>query len=100
MQEVEVKQWSCELEALHGRIASRFCRAEPRARALRYLRGLLSSVQRKNGWQLAEHLDKRSPDGVQRLLNAAHWNADAVRDDMRAYAVQQLAEKPSRARGR
>ena len=93
MQEVEVKQWSGELDALHGRIAQRFCRAEPRARALRYLRGLLSSVQRKNGWQLAEHLDERSPDGVQRLLNAAHWDSDAVRDDLRAYVVQQLGHE-------
>jgi len=55
MQEVAIRQWSGELVALHGQIAPRFCRAEPRARALRYLRGLLSSVQRKNGWQLAEH---------------------------------------------
>ena len=79
--------------ALHGRIAPRFCRAEPRARALRYVRGLLGSVQRKNGWQLAEHLGERSADGVQRLLNAAHWNADAVRDDLRAYVVERLGDR-------
>jgi SRSO17 transposase len=78
---------------LHKRIAPRFCRAEPRARALRYLRGLLSSVQRKNGWQLAEHLGERSPDGVQRLLNAAHWDAEAaVRDELRAYVVERLGD--------
>jgi SRSO17 transposase len=93
MQEVAVRQWGRELVALHGRIAPRFCRAEPRARALRYLRGLLSSVQRKNGWQLAEHLGERSPDGVQRLLNAAHWDADAVRDDLRAYVVERLGDR-------
>ena len=79
--------------ALHGRITPRFCRAEPRARPLRYLRGLLSSVQRKNGWQLAEHLGERSPDGVQQLLNAAHWDADAVRDDLRAYVVERLGDR-------
>jgi len=93
MQEAAIKQWSRELLALHGRIGPRFCRAEPRARALRYLRGLLSSVQRKNGWQLAEHLGERSPDGVQRLLNAAHWDADAVRDDLRAYVVERLVDR-------
>lgn len=92
MQEIAVRQWSRELVALHGRIAPRFCRAEPRERALRYLRGLLSSVQRKNGWQLAEHLGERSPDGVQRLLNAAHWDADGVRDDLRAYVVERLGD--------
>jgi len=93
MQEAAIKQWSCELVALPRRIPPHFCRAEPRARALRYLRGLLSSVQRKNGWQLAEHLGERSPDGVQRLLNAAHWDADVVRDDLRAFVVERLGDQ-------
>ena len=81
-----------ELTALHARIGSRFRRAEPRQRALGYLRGLLSPVVRKNGWQLAEHLGERTPDGVQRLLNGADWDAEAVRDDLRAYVVEQLAD--------
>jgi SRSO17 transposase len=38
----------------------------------------LSPVTRQNGWPLAEHLGERTPDGVQRLLNAADWDADAV----------------------
>jgi SRSO17 transposase len=78
---------------LHRQIGPRFCRTEPRERALGYLQGLLSRVQRKNGWQLAEHLGERNPDGVQRLLNAAHWDADAVRDDLRAYVVQRLGDR-------
>jgi hypothetical protein len=56
------------LEAMHARIAGRFARAEPRRRALAYLRGLLGNVGRKNGWQLAEHAGERTPDGLQRLL--------------------------------
>lgn len=84
--------WDVELQGLHGRIASRFQRAEPRYRALGYLRGLLSPVARKNGWQLAEQLGERTPDGVQRLLNAAHWDAEAVRDDLRDYVVERLAD--------
>lgn len=95
MQEVAVRQWSEELEALHRRIAPHFCRAEPRGRALRYLRGLLGSMQRKNGWQLAEHVGERSPDGVQRLLNAAHWDGEAVRDELRAYVVERLGDEQS-----
>ena len=46
--------------------------AAPRELALRYLPDLLSSVQRNNGWQLAEHLGECSPDGLQRLLNAGN----------------------------
>ncbi|HWE61223.1 MAG TPA: IS701 family transposase, partial [Chloroflexota bacterium] len=36
------------------------------------------------------HLGESGPQGVQRLLNAAHWDADAVRDDLRSYVVEHL----------
>lgn len=87
-----VQRWAADLQALHARIAPRFRRAEPRRRALAYLRGLLSPVERKNGWQLAEQAGEATPDGMQRLLAAADWDADAVRDDLRAYVVEQLAD--------
>src|SRR5918994_1523350 len=89
----EVQAWAAELEALHARIAGRFARAEPRRRALAYLRGLLANVGRKNGWQLAEHAGERTPDGMQRLLATADWDPDRVRDDLRAYVVEHLGEE-------
>ena len=49
--------------ALHQRIGGRFGRREPRQRALAYLKGLLGSVERKNGWQLAEHVGDATPVG-------------------------------------
>ena len=64
-------EWAQELENLHARLAPRFARAEPRKRALAYLRGLFSAVERKNGWQLAEEAGESTPDGMQRLLNTA-----------------------------
>ncbi len=76
------------LDQLHARIAPRFGRPEVRARARRYVLGLLSAVERKNGWQLARQLHEPGPHGVQRLLNAAAWNADLVRDDLRAYVIE------------
>src|SRR5215831_8866775 len=78
------------LDELPARSAPRFARAEARSRARRYLAGLLSPVERKNGWQLAEYLAEPGPQGVQRLLNAADWDADAVRDDLRAYVTEHL----------
>ena len=84
--------WAAGLDALHARIAGRFRRAEARMRARQYLEALLSPIERKNGWQLAEQLGEHGPQGVQRLLNAAHWDADAVRDDLRAYVVEQLGD--------
>jgi SRSO17 transposase len=88
----EVWAWAAGLEALHTRIAGRFARAEPRRRALAYLRGLLGNVTRKNGWQLAEHAGEATPDGMQRLLASADWNPDLVRDDLRAYVVDHLGD--------
>jgi SRSO17 transposase len=49
-------------------------------------------VERKNGWQLAERAGDVSPDGVQRLLSTYRWDADLVRDDLRAYVVEHLGE--------
>jgi SRSO17 transposase len=88
----EVEAWAAGLEALHARIAGRFARAEPRRRALAYLRGLLGNVGRKNGWQLAEHAGERTPDGMQRLLATADWDPDRVRDDLRAYVIEHLGD--------
>jgi SRSO17 transposase len=83
------------LAIVHARIARRFRRREARERARRYLEGLLGHSERKNGWQLAEALGEGGPQGMQRLLNAADWDAEAVRDDLRAYVVEHLADEPS-----
>jgi SRSO17 transposase len=88
----DVWQWGQELERLHARIARRFARPEPRRRALAYLKGIVSAVERKNGWQLAEHAGEARPDGMQRLLNSAVWDADLVRDDLRTYILERLGD--------
>ncbi len=86
----DVCRWAQALTRLHARIAPRFARPEPRRRALAYLQGILSSIERKNGWQLAEHAREATPYGMQRLLARAVWDADLVRDDVRTYALEQL----------
>jgi SRSO17 transposase len=73
-----------------ARIAGRFGRVEPRAVARAYLLGLLSGVERKNCWQLAERAGHARPGPMQRLLRYARWDADAVRDDLRAYVADHL----------
>jgi SRSO17 transposase len=86
----EVRDWAVGLEEVHRRIAGGFARAEPRARVLAYLRGLLGQSERKNGWTLAEAAGEVSPDGMQRLLRTADWDADAVRDELRSYVIEGL----------
>ena len=87
--------WSASLEGLHARIAHRFPRSEVRERVRCYLSGLLGRVERKNGWQLAEAIGDAGPQGVQRLLNNAKWDADSVRDDLKKYVVEHLADEKS-----
>jgi SRSO17 transposase len=94
-QEAQVTQaqgWAEQLHTLSDLIAHRFPRSEPRQRAFVYLQGLLSPVERKNGWQLAEQAGDATPYGVQHLLGRAQWNADAVRDDLQAYVQKHLAD--------
>ena len=92
-----VEGWARDLEALAARIAPRFCRAEPRRRALAYLRGLLSPLARKNGWQLAEAAGDATPDGVQDFLSRMRWDADAVRDDLPAHEAPRVRARLDRS---
>jgi SRSO17 transposase len=84
--------WAAELERLGARLAPRFARVEPRRRLLAYLRGLLAPVERKNGWQLAEAAGDATPDGMQDFLSRMRWDAEQVRDDLRAYLVEHLGD--------
>ena len=88
----EVVGWAEGLQTLADRLAPHFARSEPRQRALAYLHGLLAPIERKNGWQLAEAAGDRTPDGVQEFLSRVHWDAEAVREDLRAYVVEHLGE--------
>jgi len=88
----EVVAWAAGLDEVHARIAPRFVRSEPRERVLAYVRGLLAPVERKNSWTLAERAGEANPDGMQRLLATADWDADAVRDDVRDYVIEHLGD--------
>lgn len=75
-----------------ARIAGRFARVEPRRRVGRLVLGLLSDLPRKNCWTIAEWAGESSPAGMQHLLGRAKWDADQVRDDVRAYVVEHLRD--------
>ena len=81
-----------ELKELHSRIASRFGRREVRQLAARYLAELVGPVERRTGRQMTRQIGEERPDGVQRLLRSSRWDADAVRDDLRDYVVENLGE--------
>ena len=85
-----ISQSAQALAELLVRIGSHFGRAEVRKRVGRYLHGLLAAVERKNGWQMAEELGEANAHGVQRLLEEADWDEEAVRDELRTYVIEQL----------
>src|SRR5260221_6369247 len=87
-----ISQGANVLAELSGRIGSHFRRAEVRKRVGRYLQGLLASVERKNGWQMAEELGEANAHGVERLLEEADWDEQGARDELRTYVSQHLGE--------
>ena len=87
---VAVAGWRRVFEQAVDRIAVRFTRIEPRLTARDMLLGLLSPVERKNCWWLAEQAGHHRPARMQRLLRDVVWDAEAVRDDLRAFVVEHL----------
>jgi SRSO17 transposase len=90
---VDLVRWREAFDVLMSRVAGRFTRVEPRRRAGLFVQALLSDLPRKNCWTIAEHAGDGSPDGMQHLLRRAVWDADAVRDDVRAIAVEHLGSQ-------
>src|SRR5438067_5750077 len=87
----EISRWHEHLRQLHARLRPHFARPEAHQHALRYLQAVLSDLPRKNGWQIAEQARQARPYGIQRLLSAAVWDQDAVRDDLRALVTASLS---------
>jgi SRSO17 transposase len=90
---VDPARWQELFDQVMGRVAGRFARVELRRRAKAFVRGLLSDLPRKNCWTIAEHAGDATPDGMQHLLARAVWDADAVRDDVRALLVEHLGDQ-------
>ena len=83
-------RWQEMFDGLMCRVGGRFARVEPRRRARALVLGLMSDLPSKNCWSLAEYAGDDHPAGMQHLLRQAVWDADALRDDVRALAVEQL----------
>jgi SRSO17 transposase len=83
--------WTRLFDNLCERIGSCFARSETREGVKAYLRGLLSPIERKNGWQLAEEAGLATPYAMQYLLNRAVWESDEVRDRLQAYVREMMA---------
>lgn len=72
------------------RIAGLFERVGPRATARANLLGLLSAIEHKNCWQLAEHVGHHRPGPMQRLPRSARWVVASAGNEVRRYVVDHL----------
>lgn len=90
---VDPDQWLTAFGAVIDKIAARFARHEPLKHASGLMLGMLSTLERKNCWTIAEYLGEVSPDSLQHLLARAAWDAEEVRDDLRGYVVDAIGEQ-------
>jgi hypothetical protein len=86
------EEWAMAFDELNNRIRHCFTRPELAIRAFAYVQGLMSDASRKNSWQLAEAVGEAIPYALQHLLDRAKWDCDQVRDALRAYIWETLAE--------
>jgi SRSO17 transposase len=82
--------WTTTFNQLSQRMRRYFIRSESHQRALAYMQGLMSSVKRKNGWQVPEDVGEATQYAIQHLLDRARWDCDIVRDALRAYVSDTL----------
>jgi SRSO17 transposase len=87
-----VRGWEQRFEQLIDRVGPVFARRDLRRQAGGYVRGLLGRVERKNSWQLAEHLGQAKPFGIQRLLSRSSWDAQRLGEELVRYAADHLIE--------
>jgi SRSO17 transposase len=78
------------LQRVLDHLGRHFARRDTRRHLRAYLTGLLSPIERKHGWQLAEHAGDATPYGIHQLLDRAKWDAAAVRDDLQGYVRAHL----------
>lgn len=97
---VDPRWWSDGFGALVGRRGPLFPRFEPRRPAVGWMLGLLSGLDCKNCWTIAELRGAAPPNERQHRLSRARGDADAARDVLRTYVLEVFADPPRGAGGR
>jgi SRSO17 transposase len=90
--EATLELWSSSLREVKARMRSLFTQERVATSAHLFLDGLLGSERRKTGWMRAEAAGDPGPWRQQAILGRGHWDADALRDIVRDYALETLAD--------
>jgi SRSO17 transposase len=89
--ETTLELWASSLREVKRRIRSLFAQGRTAASAGLFIDGLLGEERRKTGWMRAEAAGDPGPWRQQELLGRDRWDADALRDLVRDYVIEQLA---------
>src|SRR5258708_1474216 len=84
--------WAAALREIKKRMRPLFKQDRVAANASLFLEGLLGDEQRKTGWMRAEAAGDPGPWRQQAILGRSDWDADALRDIVRDYVVEHLAD--------
>ena len=90
--ETMLELWASSLRDVKARIRPLFTQARVAASAGLFLEGLLGPERRKTGWMRAEAAGDPGPWRQQAILGRGRWDADVLRDVVRDYALETLAD--------
>src|SRR3954470_2078296 len=90
--ETTLELWASSLRAVKERMRPLFTQERVAASANAFLDGLLGPERRKTGWLRAEAAGAEGPWRQQAMLGCSRWEADALRDIVRDYALETLAD--------
>jgi SRSO17 transposase len=91
--ETTLELWASSLREVKGRIRPLFGQERVARSAGQFLEGLLGNEPRKTGWMRAEAAGDLGPWRQQAILGRGRWDADALRDMVREYALETLADE-------
>src|SRR5918994_3089378 len=90
--EETLELWAASLREVKARVRSLFTQERVAVSAELFLDGLLGDERRKTGWMRAEAAGDPGPWRQQAILGRGRWDADALRDIVRGYALEALAD--------
>jgi len=90
--EATLELWALALRDVKARIRPLFTQERVASSASQFLDGLLGNEPRKTGWMRAEAASDPGPWRQQAILGRGRWDADDLRDIVRDYALETLAD--------
>ena len=90
--EVKIREIEGEYNNLMLRIGDVFANERGFRNASNYIKGLMGTAERKNGWQLAEYLGESTPYALQQFIYRGRYEADDLRDKLRGYVGEELGD--------